>query len=77
MTTRIERGSTLQGQRPAQSGLGPGSRRRSAIADLRSVVVVTQASFSLALATGLALAPPVLLLLSGASIETVETKAAA
>jgi signal transduction histidine kinase len=42
--------------------IGP-ARRRSAIQDLRSVVVVTLLSFSLALATGLALAPPVLLLL--------------
>jgi signal transduction histidine kinase len=44
--------------------LGPSLRRRSAIQDLRSVVVVTMASFSLALATFLALMPPVLLLLN-------------
>ncbi len=44
--------------------LGPNTRQRGAIQDLRSVVVVTQLSFSLALATLLALAPPVLLLLN-------------
>jgi hypothetical protein len=44
--------------------LGPSTRRRGAIQDLRSVVVVTQLSFSLVLATLLALAPPVLLLLN-------------
>jgi signal transduction histidine kinase len=44
--------------------LGPMMRRRSAIQDLRSVVVVTMVSFSLMLATLLALTPPVLLLLN-------------
>jgi signal transduction histidine kinase len=44
--------------------LGPTSRHRGAIHDLRSVVVVTLLSFSLVLATLLALAPPVLLLLN-------------
>jgi signal transduction histidine kinase len=44
--------------------LGPMMRRRSAIQDLRSVVVVTEVSFSLMLATLLALTPPVLLLLN-------------
>jgi signal transduction histidine kinase len=44
--------------------LGPSTRRRSALQDLRSVVVVTQLSFSLVLATFLALAPSVLLLLN-------------
>jgi hypothetical protein len=39
-------------------------RRRSAIQDLRSVVVVTMASCSLMLATFLALTPPMLLLLN-------------
>ncbi|HWO09906.1 MAG TPA: HAMP domain-containing sensor histidine kinase, partial [Polyangiaceae bacterium] len=43
---------------------GPNTRRRSTIQDLRSVVVVTQLSFSLVLATLLALAPGVLLLLN-------------
>ena len=43
---------------------GPATRRRSTLQDLRSVVVVTQLSFSLALATLLALAPSVLLLLN-------------
>lgn len=42
----------------------PAVARRSAIHDLRSVVVVTQLTFSLALATLLALAPPILLLLN-------------
>ena len=51
---------------PAPGGphLGPTSRHRGAIHDLRSVVVVTLLSFSLVLATLLALAPPVLLLLN-------------
>ncbi len=55
--------------------LGPITRRRSALQDLRSVVVVTQLSFSLILATALALAPPVLLLLDRnreLSISTAE-----
>ncbi len=43
----------------------PPWRRRGATEDLRSVVVVTELTFSLALATLLALAPGVLLLLSG------------
>ena len=43
---------------------GPNTRRRSTIQDLRSVVVGTQFSFSLMLATFLALLPSVLLLLN-------------
>jgi len=51
--------------RVSQTGaIGPASRRQSAIQDLRSVVIFTMLSFSLALATLLALAPPVLLLLN-------------
>ena len=42
----------------------PSTRRQSAIQDLRSVVILTMFSFSLALATLLALLPPVLLLLN-------------
>src|SRR5262245_45923914 len=64
MSTRTHSGTTLPATRPGGPSIGPGSRRRSAIADLRSVVVVTMLSFSLALATVLALAPPVLLLLN-------------
>ncbi|HKO92398.1 MAG TPA: HAMP domain-containing sensor histidine kinase, partial [Polyangiaceae bacterium] len=43
---------------------GPATRRRSAIEDLRSIVLFTQLSFSLALATLLALLPSLLLLLN-------------
>lgn len=43
---------------------GPATRRRNTLQDLRSVMVVTQFSFSLILATLLALAPSVLLLLN-------------
>lgn len=57
-TTRTVQVPRLGGQ------LGPGDRRRSTISDLRSVVVVKMVSFSLALATLLALAPPILLLLN-------------
>jgi signal transduction histidine kinase len=46
------------------SKTGPTPVQKSTVLDLRSVVVVTQVSFSLALATLLALAPPVLLLLN-------------
>ncbi len=64
MANRSATTRSLQAPRAAGPSLGPSNRRRSAIADLRSVVVVTQLSFSLALATVLALAPPVLLLLN-------------
>src|SRR5688572_13899687 len=46
------------------SKTGPTPVQKNTVLDLRSVVVVTQVSFSLALATLLALAPPVLLLLN-------------
>jgi signal transduction histidine kinase len=51
-----------RGAAPAPSG--PAARRRGAIFDLRSSVLVTQFTFSLGLATLLALAPSVLLLLN-------------
>jgi signal transduction histidine kinase len=51
----------------------PGSRRQSAIQDLRSVVVFTMIAFSLGLSALLALAPSVLLLLNRElSISTAE-----
>jgi signal transduction histidine kinase len=58
---------------PGPQSLGPLTRRRAAIQDLRSVVVVTMFSFSLALATLLALGAPALLLLDGEpSISTAQ-----
>src|SRR3978361_1116558 len=51
-----------RGAAPAPGG--PAARRRGAIFDLRSSVLVTQFTFSLGLATLLALAPSVLLLLN-------------
>ena len=45
-------------------GFGSAPRRRNTIQDLRLVIVVTQVSFSLVLATALALAPSLLLLLN-------------
>src|SRR5690606_21940327 len=50
-------------QREPRVKTEPTPLQKNTVADLRSVVVVTQVSFSLGLATALALAPPVLLLL--------------
>jgi signal transduction histidine kinase len=65
MSSRASPSDTLASRLPpGAESPGPLSRRRGAAQDLRSEVVVTMLSFSLALATGLALAPPVLLLLN-------------
>ncbi len=64
-STRVRPNAALSPRSSAGAPqLGPSSRRRSAIHDLRSVVVVTQVSFSLGMAAMLALAPPALLLLN-------------
>jgi signal transduction histidine kinase len=57
------KGDTLT-TRVVSMPFGPSTRRRSAIEDLRSVVLFTQLTFSLALATLLALLPSLLLLLN-------------